>query len=419
MARLATKRSKRVRLVCMGGIAASACGGEAGFSGPPEGGGNDLRPGLTVHVGIPPAAGSIASTLGWSGGVPGAEVRIHRFETDFSWTTVVTDENGFANFPTSISGRYRVAAFRPFTASERQVTGSDILALGAGDFREVGVQTQVDLVPGVTSPHGLVISEIYATAPSPAEVQYDFHMFFEVYNNSDRVLFLDGVLFGTMQGIPQWSGTAPCAESEPFRSDPGGVWAHFLHEFPGSGSEHPIGPGEVRLVALDAIDHSTIDARFPDLSGADFELFGPGDVDNPDAANVGEVGLEPYFSGHGLRYFISHTLFLAAPRDVTSFETGILQAFGEEFVRVPAAAILDVISTLEDDALEDQRMEWCDEFVHPSFDQLGGGFIKHQTDLGLSVQRLVVDASGQRILQDTNTSAVDLIKAPYTPGWIP
>jgi hypothetical protein len=42
-------------------------------------------------------------------------------------------------------------------------------------------------------------------------------------------------------------------------------------------------------------------------------------------------------------------------------------------------------------------------------------------DAGLSYQRrvLMVLPDGRKVLQDTNTSMFDFVKAPRTPGWIP
>jgi len=59
--------------------------------------------------------------------------------------------------------------------------------------------------------------------------------------------------------------------------------------------------------------------------------------------------------------------------------------------------------------------------VHRNFDRLAGGFIDHGEDLEFSAQRVVLARTpdGRAILQDTNTSAVDLIRSPYTVGTLP
>jgi hypothetical protein len=401
---------------------AVGCGGETGFSGPPvdDGDGNDLRPGLTVTVTVEPEASDLAQALGWTGGVPNAEVRLHRWGTDFEWQTATTDAEGVARFPNAIPGTYRLAAHRPLTDSEVAQGGGAVHAFGDGMMTNVSNAVERTLKLGPTREGSVVFSEVYATAPFSG---YDFHMYFELHNNSQETVYLDGMIFGTMLGVPNVEGgLAPtCAESDPLRNDPDGVWAHFLHQFPGSGAEHPLLPGEVAVVAVDAIDHSVVDPHFPDLSGADFELEGTGDVDNPAVPNLPEVGVEPWFLGHGLRFFISDIFFLAEDLDPSSLERRVLRLNSDQtYLRIPADALLDVMATEEDDALNDQRFSHCFPIVHRSFDRLGGGFVKNGEDLGFSVQRLVIGTvNGRKILQDTNTSAVDLVRAPLTPGTTP
>ena len=98
-----------------------ACGGDSGVSSPPDGGdGTELRPGLTVTVMVETEASAIAQALGWTAGVPNAEVLIHRIGTDFQWETAVTDAGGTARFPSATRGFYRVAARRVLSEQERQ-----------------------------------------------------------------------------------------------------------------------------------------------------------------------------------------------------------------------------------------------------------------------------------------------------------
>ena len=400
----------------------AACSGEVGFSDPPVDGGDHLRPGLTVRVGVAPEAAEVARALGWTDGVPGAEVRAHRIGTEFRWETAVTDDGGTAHLPHLVSGRYRLAVYRPLTEDESARVGVSALAWGSVVGVGAGSEHAAELVPNRTG--SLVLSEVYAPSPLVAELRYDFHMYFEVYNNSDRTVFLDGLAFGYVQLFDLPKPTVPCSRSAPFRKDPDGVWSHFLHRFPGGGGEYPLPPGTAAVVARDAIDHSVIDPRLPDLSHADFELFGSGDVDNPDVPNLPETGLAPWFDGHGLLFWQSHTLFLAHELDVASLERRVLiEGDDHENVRVPATDIIDLLSLERADALPDQRYGRCDGIVHSRFDQLGGGFPPDPSDLSYlstSVQRIRLPepegAAGR--LQDTNVSAVDLVAAPATPGTI-
>ena len=410
--------------VAVAGLGAG-CSGEVGFSDPPADGGDHLRPGLTVSVGVAPEAEEVARALGWTDGVPGAEVRAHRIGTEFAWKTAVTDEGGTAHLPHLVSGRYRLAVYRPLTEEESAAVGVSALAAGSiAGIAAGGSEHAAELVPNRTG--SLVISEVYAPGtPSAEGFSYDFHMFFELYNNSDRTVFLDGLAFGLVHLFDVPTPTLPCSRKAPFHKDPEGVWGYFLHRFPGGGGEHPLPPGTAAVVARDAIDHSVIDPRFPDLSHADFELLGSGDVDNPDVPNLPETGFGSWFDGHGLLFYDGHTLFLSRELDIASLDRGVLPERDFENFRVPATHLIDVLSLEQVNALQEQRNGSCDGIVHGSFDQLGGGFRPlHPSDwsyLALSVQRIRLPgaegAAGR--LQDTNVSAVDLVAAPATPGTIP
>ena len=401
-------------------LSAVACIGEVGFSDSPPGGGDHLRPGLTVNVRVAPEAAEVAQALGWAGGVPGAEVRVHRIGTDFAWETAITDARGNAYLPQLVSGRYRLAVYRPLTDEESAQAGVSALASGRiVDIGGAGTEQTMELVPNRA---GLVISEVYAPSTGPSVgFSYNFHMYFELYNNSDRTVFLDGLTFGKSDLIDISAPVASCAESARFRKDPDGIWAQFLHRFPGRGGQYPLGPSEAVVVAMDAIDHSVVDPRFPDLSNADFELLGFGDVDNPAVPNVVEVGLSNWFHGHGLLFYYIHSLFIANEVDPASLERVVWSVSSGDFpmIRVPDTDLIDVMWMEVDDALQDQRYERCDGVVHGTFDQLGGGFLP--SDLSMSAQRIrlpgAAGAAGR--LQDTNVSAVDLVGAPITPGTIP
>jgi hypothetical protein len=387
----------------------------------PEGSG--LARGLTVKVELDSAAADIAEVLGWTDGVPEAEVRVHHVGTTFRWDTALTDSAGIARFPHLIQGMHRVAAYRVLTDDEAVHLGDRRRAFGDGKYVGVTERTVHTLRLAADVPGSVVFSEVCATAPYVDEVDYDFNNFLELHNNSDAPVFLDGMIVGRVAPPNMDSDLYfSCTDTEPFRNDPTSIWAIYFHQFPGSGADYPLLPGMTALIAQDAIDHSVLDPRFPDLSDADFEFLGPGDVDNPAVPNMPEVGLHAYYGGHGMRFFVGHVFFISKPVDIEGLERRTMQHSGGgwEVVRFPREAILDVIVTAANDPLRDQQYPPCGMDTHRSFDRLGGGFIEHGEDLEYSVQRLVIETvNGRKTLQDTNTSAVDLVRAPYTPGTLP
>jgi hypothetical protein len=408
-----------VQAVCVTSLLTGCTAGEVELY-EPEGSG--LRQGLTVKVEVDSTAADIAEALGWIGGVPDAEVRVHRTGTEFRWQTVLTDSAGEASFPDLIPGRYRLAAYRALTDEEAAQLGSRRRAFGDGLMLDISGASRKTLSLTPDRRGALLISEVYATGPYIAEVQWNYHRYLEIYNNSDTTIYLDGMILGTAYG---WHRVNPprytCASTGPFRNDPDGVWALFFHQFPGSGAEYPLAAGGVAVVATDAIDHSQIHPSFPDLTHADFELLGPNDVDNPAVPNMPDIGLEYNRRGHGLEPVAFNTFFLSEPLEIETLPHARDEVTELTFARFPREALLDVLATDENNALRDQDYPLCYESIHRNFDRLAGGFITNGDDLEYSVQRVVVDYTpdGRAILQDTNTSAVDLVRALYTPGTLP
>jgi hypothetical protein len=389
----------------------------------PEGSG--LGQGLTVKVELDSTAADIAGALGWTDGVPGAEVRVHRLGTEFRWRTELTDSVGQARFPNLIPGRYRLAAYRALTDEEAAQLGSRRRAFGDGLMLDISGPRIRTLTLAPDRRGALVISELYASYPSADEVDWSYHLYLEIYNNSDTTIYLDGMILG--EAIPYHLDNPPnytCASMEPFRNDPDGVWSDMFHQFPGSGAEYPLDPGGIAVVAMDAIDHSQYHPSFPDLTDADFELSGFADVDNPAVPNLPDIGLEYDRRGHGMSLGSFNTYFLSESVDVETLPRASPWAppYVREYVRFPREALLDVLAAQEDNALHEQNYPHCHEQVHRNFDRLAGGFTKGGgVDLEYSVQRVVIDSTpdGRAILQDTNTSGVDVVRALYTVGTLP
>lgn len=96
----------------------------------------------------------------------------------------------------------------------------------------------------------LLFSEIYYTGCIAQDGKnYLKDQYLKIYNNSDQVVYLDGVCIGFID--PMNALTTPSA------------WVgfdylpifNFAWGFPGSGEEHPLQPGREVVVALNAINH--------------------------------------------------------------------------------------------------------------------------------------------------------------------
>jgi hypothetical protein len=374
----------------------------------------------TVHVQLEDSA--LAAVLGWTQGVPNAEVQVHRFIDPFRPDTLYTDSLGNALLPDDLlAGDYRIAALRVLTPDEAAATGGTIRAFGDGFARRLPADT-VQMRMGIDQPGSLVFSEIYHGGGT-LNISYRWSQFVELYNNSDTTVYLDGVLYGSAYG--HIGSGEPCAESRAWREDPLGLWALEFYQFPGSGADYPVAPGQAVSVALDAADHSVVHPTLPDLSQADFELEGTADTDNPGVPNVRSVGPYSALDGHGLSTFQAQVQFLALPVDVPNLETAL--SHGRRYARIPAARILDV---LDGERVELNAAPWTvawDVFyrcrwVSREFDRLesvsvyGWGDDDHTNSIHRRILR--AEPGGRVVLQDVTTTFLDFVVGTYSPGRI-
>ncbi len=372
-----------------------------------------------IHVQLEDSA--LAEALGWSQGVPNAEVQLHRIIDPFKPDTVYTDSTGHASVTDLLPGFYRIAAYRVLTGEESGQPDSATRAFGGGLKGNLPASFELEMAGDRAG--SLVISELYSGGTRPGGIDYGWEGFFELYNNSDTTVYLDGMLWGRAFGRVG-SALRTCDEQRPFREDPLGLWSLELHQFPGAGTDYPVAPGQVVTVALDAVDHSIVHPALPDLSQADFELEGTADADNPDVPNLPSVGLISNLLGHGMVINSSKVYFLVQPVDPTSLETA-LDPGGTRWARIPADRLIDVVHTtgVKVDAASTLTPYKQCYWVTRSFESLGAAFYRPGGpggDLSVSLQRRVLrlTEAGRLILQDVNTSFVDFSVATRSPGRI-
>lgn len=267
-------------------------------------------------------------------------------------------------------------------------------------------------------------------SPPPWETGGTYHgsKFFELYNNGGQTAYLDGMLLAHAYAFWRELGSFGhhrCSVTEPMRSDAEGVWTDVIWQFPGSGSDHPVAPGETVLIAVAAADHTGVHSTTLDLSNADFELDpAAAGADNPAAPNLGNVGprLGGTIVGWGLNGGEAFYV-LASPVDVAGLPLRRDPGTDKDwrFRRIPADRILDVAVIWWDTSeAEVSITPPCKDPVHPSFDRLPGGYLRSgAVEPTLSASRRTVELrGGGSALLDTNTSKVDFYRSERTPGWI-
>ncbi|QZT38743.1 DUF4876 domain-containing protein [Halosquirtibacter xylanolyticus] len=131
---------------------------------------------------------------------------------------------------------------------------------------------------------GFVISEIFFAGTRTADGnQYDSDTFFELYNNSDKTLYADGLCLAqtsltTDDALNQFSPDTRLTET--LISD--------LYRIPGDGTKYPVKPGQTILISNVAINHKTQNSNSFNLSKSNFEWYDAGtvDVDVPEVPNL-------------------------------------------------------------------------------------------------------------------------------------
>ncbi len=361
----------------------------------------------------------LAQALGWENGVPGAEIQLHRIVDPFQPHVLLTDSAGSAYISNLLPGLYKIAAYRVLSAEETGPTGGLVRAFGDGFKQGIGGTAKITMKLAADQAGSLVVSEVYYGGLTHAN-DYYWANFTELYNNSDTTVYLDGMLWGYAFGI-SYSNVLTCEDNEAFREDPAGLWSLEFHQFPGSGRDYPVAPGQVVTIAQDALDHSQVDPTLPDLSQADFELEGSADPDNPDVPNMPARGPTTNPFGHGMGLSTLKVMFLALPVDVASLETKV-HMNGRRYVRIPTERILDVrngvMEALDSDPAKYLPTYYCLNWVNREFDRLESAVVYYPDHNNKdSVHRRVLrTVAGHTILQDLNTSRLDFFIGQYSPG---
>ena len=132
-----------------------------------------------------------------------------------------------------------------------------------------------------------IIQEIFFTGTLQGSGnQYYGDDYVKIYNNTDHVLYADGLTFVESKFLT----------TEKYDYTPDIMSTHMtvqaIYTIPGSGRDYPVEPGGSLLLADTGIDHRVANPNSFDLSGADFEWFDVSsqpahlDIDGPTVPNL-------------------------------------------------------------------------------------------------------------------------------------
>lgn len=322
---------------------------------------------------------------------PDGEIRLMPGLYDISYSATVTIPGGA---PSTLRGK----------VSSVQVQGSQ-LALAMQVYNNI-------------ENDDLIIAEVFFTGTlQPSGNQYYGDDYVKLYNNTDHVIYADGVtLFESKFLTTEKMDYTPDIMAE-------AMTVQALYTVPGTGRDVPVQPGEYLLLADTGIDHRVANPNSFDLTCADFEWYDVStkpsslDIDGP------VTNLDKWYC-YTLSFWVLHNRGFRAfgiariPIDRDTYLKDYLYTYDYTLVtavgdfpmsqsayRLPNEWIVDVVNTSVN-----AKYAWsvCDPRLDCGYTACGT--IDHdKTRYFHSVRRklLYVDSDGRAVFQDTNNSTDD------------
>ncbi len=275
----------------------------------------------------------------------------------------------------------------------------------------------------VQSSDGFVISEIYFTGSLNSKKRsYKQDKFFEIYNNSDKTLYADGLCIGesSLRTATVRDKYAPDVRNSEF---PLGV----VYRIPGNGKEYPIEPGKTLVLADVAQNHKKEKENYLDLSKANFEWYDKHklDVDTPEVPNMEKLVSysKTIWTPHDKGYS-AYVIFKLSDAEAKEFAKTNAYAYtyermGKEGVEVKTVNHWKIANDKIIDAVQcsaPSKYKWMVISSGLDFSWTHSGDANAER-YGHSVKRKISKMEGNRIvLQDTNDSASDFIPTAPNPS---
>ncbi len=128
-----------------------------------------------------------------------------------------------------------------------------------------------------------VFKEIYfAGSSKPEGGSYFQDKYFEIYNNTNQILYADGLC---LTEADHTNALSPNAYQDIIDEY---YWAYVVYQIPGDGTTYPVEPGKSIIIADIGKNHSLENPNAADMSIADFEWYDEHalDVDVPEVPNM-------------------------------------------------------------------------------------------------------------------------------------
>lgn len=255
---------------------------------------------------------------------------------------------------------------------------------------------------------GFVIQEVFFTGTvTPENKTYNGDKYVVIYNNSDKVLYADSLVFADSHFLTTTKRVyTPDIMAEAFTTS-------SLIMVPGDGDDYPVQPGASFVIANNAINHKEYNTNSYDLSKSKFEvdLLPSINVDNPQMPNT--INIAGYLTMHN-RGFKSYVIFKMG-KSLDNFKTQNVYTttYTNSAGNPTSAQVYKIENTRIMDAVNlsvAPSFEWI--VTAPSLDMgwtYCGKVDGDATRYGKSVIRKVLSITpdGRKIYKDTNNSTVD------------
>lgn len=268
---------------------------------------------------------------------------------------------------------------------------------------------------------GFVIKEFYCSGSrTPEDKSYGADKFIEIYNNTDEVLYSDGLCFGVIRHTVSYEPT-PWVDENGDLLPRIPLWS-FVAIVPGSGEDYPIQPGESFIIALSGLNHRDDPNGNPnsfDLSIAAWEMVVE-DGKYVDVPGVPNILMQRLTQGTAMVMDVrgQPVIIFRLPSDdlevvFTDPDNFMIEPGGSfNCFMVPRAWVIDGLDNLRlDDRGVFKRLP----------NSIDVGYIQHLGSYeGVSIRRKVKEViNGRTVYVDTNNSANDfLTNQEPTPGVI-
>ncbi|KMQ64900.1 hypothetical protein ACM46_11870 [Chryseobacterium angstadtii] len=417
-------------------------------------GGNNLTPvAFNIQVKYDPSVGNIAAA--------NTNVTLKNLETGET-VTGKTDANGELKLAQVLPGTYDVTANIALTSSEYyQIFG---ISTNQSEVNFNGSQQKISVNINVSSATivlsngrvgDFVVKQYYYAGSSNSVGALFRDQFVEIHNNSNQVLYADGLYVAILEGNTnntvaaytqangQYDWSKSTGNSIGSAANTDYVYASSVFKIPGSGTDYPIQPGKSFVIAQTAINHKApytnnngqnVSIQDPsltvDLSGAEFETYlgdylvaNGGSVFGSDVQNPAVPDMKVVFWSNGNDWIlnlvsrpaivifngvsdaeINNYIKIPNPKDLA----------GKLFMRIPKNVIMDGVDTTNKTLTAPKDL--------PDNIDAGLAYIKNPAGEAFGdytsqavIRKTKNTVSGRVILQDTNNSSNDFVTIKANP----